>query len=330
MMSAELQMTAAPEITVVIPTHARPELLARAIRSVLAQTVAAIEVVVVLDGEDPATTRVLERFSDDRIRHITLERNSGGGRARNAGVSEARGEWIAFLDDDDEFLPHKLELQLAAAKKERGAALVVCQTVAHNEKSNQLWPARFPGEGESISEYLFCRRKLRQGEAFLQTSTYFVSRELAMRVPFRTDLARHQDWDWLLRMEAAGARVVAVAEPLTIYYHGGSGVSVSRSRGWRVSLEWGREVVLPQSRRAFSFFIATQCVSRISKDECWSGANFHELARECFVAGEVTPLSAALFGMFWMRAMLRSVKAVIGEASKSGWSRLFHQVETGL
>jgi glycosyltransferase involved in cell wall biosynthesis len=316
-------MCAAPEITVVIPTHARAELLARAIRSVLAQTFENFEIVVVLDGEDPASLRTVERFLDSRIRCVTLEANSGGSSARNAGVAAAHGEWIAFLDDDDEFLPRKLELQLAAAKSYFGeAALIVCRAIVRGDSGDVTWPERFPGAGESLSDYLFCRRKFRQGEGFLQTSTYFVSRSLALRIPFRTGLSRHQDWDWILRLESEGqARVVAVPEPLAIYYHGGAGPAVSRGRGWRTSLDWGREAVLPRSRRAYSYFLATQCVSRFGGDDCWSWRNFRELAREYFGAGRAEWMSAILLGMFWMRAMLRSVRAAGAGISRETKSR---------
>jgi len=301
-------MSFAPEVTVVIPTHARAELLARAIRSVLKQTFENFEIVVVLDGEDPATLRAVERFLDSRIRCVTLDENSGGGSARNAGVAAAQGEWIAFLDDDDEFQPRKLECQLRAAKcVPANSSLIVCEAIVRSEQGDKIWPGRFPGDGESLCDYLFCRSGLRQGEAFLQTSTYFVSRELAMRIPFRTGLARHQDWDWLLRLEDEGqVRVAAVEKPLTIYYQGGPGPAVSRAGGWQTSLDWGREAVLPRSRRAYSFLIATQCVSRFSEGDCWSWKNLLRLARECFIAGRVCWMSAFLFGMFWLRAMLRS------------------------
>lgn len=319
----EVSMHAAPEITVVIPTRARAELLARAIRSVLAQTFENFEIVVVLDGEDAATLRAVERFLDSRIRCVTLGGNSGGGRARNAGVAAADGEWIAFLDDDDEFLPGKLELQLAAAKRVPAkSSLIVCPAIVRSESREVIWPERFPAEGESLSDYLFCRSKLRQGQAFLQTSTYFVSRELAMRIPFRAGLARHQDWDWILRLESEGVRVLAMAKPLTVYYQGGAGPAVSRGGGWKTSLDWGREMVLPRSRRAYSFFIATQCVSRLDAEDCWSWENFRQLARECFVAGRANFLSTCLFGMFWLRTMLRSDRAAGSRTSRDAGARV--------
>ena len=103
-------------VSAVIPTRGRPELLQRAVRSALAQTLRAIEVVVVIDGEDPATSLALKEWThqDGRLRVLALPASVGGSDARNRGVEAASGEWIAFLDDDDEWLPGKLQAQLDA------------------------------------------------------------------------------------------------------------------------------------------------------------------------------------------------------------------------
>src|ERR1700678_4760251 len=105
-------------VSAVIPTRGRPELLCRAVRSALAQTLRQIEVVVVIDGEDPATSIALDELAqqDGRLRVLALGASVGGSAARNRGVDAASGEWIAFLDDDDEWLPGKLQAQFDAMK----------------------------------------------------------------------------------------------------------------------------------------------------------------------------------------------------------------------
>lgn len=100
-------------ISAVIPTRDRPELLLRATRSALAQTYKNLEVVVVIDGWSAATSKALESIVDKRLRVVTLNQSVGGGAARNEGVQHAKGDWIAFLDDDDEWLPEKLVKQAA-------------------------------------------------------------------------------------------------------------------------------------------------------------------------------------------------------------------------
>jgi glycosyltransferase involved in cell wall biosynthesis len=96
-----------PKVSVIIPTYNRPELLVQAVESVLAQTFKDLEVIVVDDGSEEGDIPPLTGITDDRIRFIRQE-HSGRSTARNQGIAEARGEFIAFLDDDDYYLPDKL------------------------------------------------------------------------------------------------------------------------------------------------------------------------------------------------------------------------------
>ena len=105
----------APVVSVIIPTRNRPTLVTRAVASALNQPGQSVEVVVVIDGPDSATVAALSVVAEPRLRVIELAERSGGARARNVGIEAARGKWVAFLDDDDEWLPHKLEKQLACA-----------------------------------------------------------------------------------------------------------------------------------------------------------------------------------------------------------------------
>jgi glycosyltransferase involved in cell wall biosynthesis len=93
-------MTPATLVSAVTPTFRRPNLVARAVDSALAQTVRDLEVVVVVDGGDRDTLRLLRRTRDARLRVIPVPRRLGPGDSRNHGVAAARGKWIAFLDDD--------------------------------------------------------------------------------------------------------------------------------------------------------------------------------------------------------------------------------------
>ena len=105
---------ASPRVSVVIPTYNRAHLLPRAVGSVLAQTFEDWELIIVDDGSEDDTSDVIAGFGDARIRCIRHERNQGAGAARNTALAAARGEYIAPLDDDDEFLPDAL-MELATA-----------------------------------------------------------------------------------------------------------------------------------------------------------------------------------------------------------------------
>lgn len=99
-----------PTLSVIIPTFNRAKYLDKAIESVLAQTYDDYEIVVIDDGSTDDTREILEPYID-QIRYLYQE-NAGVSAARNAGVKEAKGEWIAFLDSDDMWLPHKLACQM--------------------------------------------------------------------------------------------------------------------------------------------------------------------------------------------------------------------------
>lgn len=104
---------AEPRISVVIPTYQRPATCAAAVESALAQTLAPLEVLVCDDGSGDETPR---RFGDweredERVRYLRLPHSGRPAPGRNAGVRAARGDWVAFLDDDDRWRPGKLEIQ---------------------------------------------------------------------------------------------------------------------------------------------------------------------------------------------------------------------------
>src|SRR5436190_9018266 len=111
-------------VSVVIPTYNYARYLGAAIDSALQQTHAPLEVIVVDDGSTDDTPRLLDGYGD-RIR-VIRQKNSGVAAARNAGVREARGELIAFLDSDDLWKPRKLELQIARFEADPGLGLVHC------------------------------------------------------------------------------------------------------------------------------------------------------------------------------------------------------------
>lgn len=105
----------APQVSVVIPTHNRHGLLTLTLKTVLWQRNVDLEVIVVDDGSTDGTSVSLEGLGDRRVRLVRHETPQGVSTARNHGIDAARGEWIAFLDDDDLWAPNKLALQLQAA-----------------------------------------------------------------------------------------------------------------------------------------------------------------------------------------------------------------------
>jgi glycosyltransferase involved in cell wall biosynthesis len=104
------------KVSVIIPTYNRAAKVRSAIESVLAQTFSDLEVIVVDDGSSDGTGRILEEIFGDRIRYYP-QANQGASVARNKGIAEARGDWIAFLDSDDQWEMDKLEWQFKALER---------------------------------------------------------------------------------------------------------------------------------------------------------------------------------------------------------------------
>ena len=105
------------EVSVIIPTHNRSGLLSLTLRSVLWQRDVDVEVVVIDDGSTDDTAAMVGGVQDPRVRLLRHEVAQGVSAARNHGIAEARGRWVAFLDDDDLWAPDKLALQLEALKE---------------------------------------------------------------------------------------------------------------------------------------------------------------------------------------------------------------------
>ena len=251
-----------PLVSAVIPTRNRPEMVCRAVRCALSQTYRNLEVVVVIDGPDPATKEALEGFNEPRLRIVALSENVGGSEARNQGVRNARGEWIAFLDDDDEWLPEKIEKQLAAAATmSEPLSFVACQFVDRDRYGQRVFPMVNRNSDAPFSEYLLCRTGFFTGSGYVQTSTWLVSKQLADRCPFTPRLKRNQDLDWMLRaMSIPDAHFRLVREPLSIFNSVQHDGRVSKSADWEFHYRWAIENRRYFTRRALAYFLSTTCL----------------------------------------------------------------------
>jgi glycosyltransferase involved in cell wall biosynthesis len=252
-------------VTAVIPTRNRPELVCAAVWSVLDQSYRNIEVIVVVDGPDSDTIVRLQAFTDSRLRVVALTSNVGGSEARNIGAQQARGEWVAFLDDDDVWMPDKISKQLVVAGQSSSESpIVTSRFIAKRLKSEQIWPERRPNPGEATSEYLFCRRRITAREGFINTSTIMAKRELLLRHPFTAGLREHQEWDWLLRAtEDPQVSIEWVWEPLVVWDIAGDRKTVSGTNSWRQSHAWAKQMK-QMTPKAFLYFLAAQLAPRVN------------------------------------------------------------------
>jgi glycosyltransferase involved in cell wall biosynthesis len=199
-----------PFFSVVIPVYNRAADLSRAVASVLAQSEADFEIVVVDDGSTDDPAAALNRFADPRIVLIRQE-NRGGGAARNAGIDRARGRFVAFLDSDDVFLPHHLaalRALLEGSVKTAGYARI---QVDRGGGKVILKPPRAIREGEDMAEYLLCDR------GFVPTITLAVAAEDARTVRYHEALPDAEDTDFAIRLALAGVRFGMLPAPGAVW-----------------------------------------------------------------------------------------------------------------
>lgn len=225
------------KISVVVPTFNRADVLRRALVSILGQTLPPLEVVVVDDGSTDETERVVRELGSELIRYVRQPQRLGAQAARNRGIREAHGDWIAFQDSDDEWLPDKLERQVALIEDE--------WTVVHGRA---LVPGRDPMPRRRIPEDAL--DALLSGPApFLQAM--LVSRQALERIGGLDEhVPSYQEWDTALRL-AHTCRFVEPAEPVFVYHRGGAD-SISASpladiRGYERVIEKHRDEILARA-----------------------------------------------------------------------------------
>lgn len=207
-----------PTISVVIPTYNRQGSILNCIRSVQEQSVAVTEIIVVDDCSDDGTISVVRTVDDPRIRLVCLTHRSGAQSARNAGIREARGKWIAFLDSDDEWLPTKIERQLEVVNRVGNNPFVVVHTdcwISHRAGQEcTLW--NIPAvEGDEAYQ-----RLLAVGGPLFQA---MLTSRIALEEIGLLDEAvpSFQEWDTAIRL-AKICRFYHVKEPLFIYHRYGN------------------------------------------------------------------------------------------------------------
>lgn len=214
-------------ISVVIPAFNRARTIKYCLDSVLAQSLQPFEVIVVDDCSTDETVEIVRSFNDNIIRCIVLEKNSGAQAARNRGIREARGEWIAFQDSDDEWLPKKLEKQIAALAEVNFNLMTVvhtdCFRYDHQSGNRTLWELPLI-HGASVFSLMLAST----GTVF---PTILTSKAALEKIGFLDEsVPSFQEWDTSIRL-ARECRFVHIREPLFIYHlHGGETISKNKSR----------------------------------------------------------------------------------------------------
>lgn len=201
-------------ISVVIPTFNREKTIKNCLDSVLSQTFSPMEIIVVDDGSSDNTKEIIDNYSDERLRYTALQGNMGAQAARNRGIKDACGSWIAFQDSDDLWLDNKLEKQVDALSEVNFDPLTVIYT-----NSMQV---------DIDSKKKYCKNKpiINGDSAYTSLLTNFgpmfqgmlVSKIALQKIGYLDEnIQSWQEWDTSIRL-AKYCRFIYVDEPLFVYY----------------------------------------------------------------------------------------------------------------
>jgi glycosyltransferase involved in cell wall biosynthesis len=217
------------DVSVVIPAYNAQAVIGRAVESVLSQTIPPSEILVIDDGSTDCTGRAVAQYGD-KVRYIRQD-NAGASAARNRGIQEARGWWIAFLDADDQWLPNRLQRQAELLTRHTDLRWITgnfyrCDCGREHRQRFDITPQqqnciRKTLQGGEVFDSYFAAHRL---GAMGWTGTMLIRKGLLEEAGlFLPGQKRINDVDLWLRMAYQGARIGYVFEPLAIYHMGTAG-----------------------------------------------------------------------------------------------------------
>jgi len=243
----------AATVTVAITAYNAERTVMRALTSALEQTLRPVEILVVDDGSADGTVAAVEDMAarHDLIRLIRHDTNLGVAVARNRLIAEAKGDLLAFFDDDDESLPRRLEVQrdrILDYEAATGDALILCHTARrqvfpggrrHVEAAVGSHTDLPAPHGADMVQKILAGRRVRNGHGTCATSSQ-MARVSTYRALGGFDAAfrRYEDTDFCVRLAAAGGHFVGVAEPLVTQY-----MTVSDDKQLETELNYARAMV---------------------------------------------------------------------------------------
>lgn len=180
-------------ISIVIPLYNKEPIIEKTMMSVLSQDYSDFEVVVVDDGSTDNSVEKIEAIHDSRIRLIRQE-NGGPSKARNTGVKNAKGEWVLFLDADDELEPNSLAY-FANLTKKFSEIKFFCAPFYVSIGGHKSLSFQYVDGIVKDPFYEFCIRRVMP-----RTGSFICSRELCLAEPFNDNIRRYEDYEWLFRI----------------------------------------------------------------------------------------------------------------------------------
>lgn len=230
-MTGDIQSS--PRVSVILPTYNRARLIGRSIESVLQQSFADIELIVVDDGSTDATPEIIASIYDPRLRYIRLEKNGGVSAARNEGIRAARGEYLAFNDSDDCWLPGKLAAQVELMQKLASDFGLIISGVQRSEKNNLA--ALSAAAGAALPQ-ISANQIVRNPENYAYVQGWLARRSVVLQSGlFDETMTLWEDWELLIRI--ALRRKIAPHPMLTAFSESLPDSIVIRNKAWADSYE---------------------------------------------------------------------------------------------
>ncbi|WP_262208270.1 glycosyltransferase family 2 protein [Serratia proteamaculans] len=289
-------------VSVIIPTYGRSELLARAIDSVLAQTHRPLEIIVVDDNPQGDAQRLATRerlagyIERGQVIYYPRRYNGGGAQARNSGILRSRGEYIAFLDDDDYYHPQKIARQLAFMQRgDYDVSLCDMDILKDGQISAEHY---YRARCEGLEDFMLA------GVAY--TPMIMLRRSMAIAVRGFFNTPRYQDHIFLYRLLAAGAKVGTLHERLAVHNdHDGERITSSPKGviGYRNKMQFEQRLMPQISTRARNIMrLRHTCInSRIITD----GKN--RLAGVLYGLKGIVYVNSGLMAGVYMKNIIRNV-----------------------
>jgi len=216
---------ASTSVSVIIPAYNSEQFIRRAIDSVLAQTHPATEIIVVDDGSTDRTGEIVQSYGPP-VQYVP-QANAGPGAARNTGIKAAKGEWIAFLDSDDEWLPEKLQVQLDILQRHPELVWATSNFIRCLCEDNRRGPEMDPAQAEKLlagREHIESYFTAYIAGAGGWTGSKIVHRTVFDRVGlFQVGLHRTEDMDLWCRIAFCWPQIGYSPQPLAIYHMGVAG-----------------------------------------------------------------------------------------------------------
>lgn len=179
-------------ISVIIPLYNKEKIIERSLESVLSQDYEDFEVVIVNDGSTDHSMEIVRSIQDPRVVLIDQE-NGGPSKARNTGVKHAKGEWIVFLDADDELLPNTLSHFNTLIEDYPKASMIVCPFYTDNGVSRKLWRLKVGWQVNPFKAHFF-------DVFYTRTGNFICSKELLYKHSFNVNLRRYEDFELWFRL----------------------------------------------------------------------------------------------------------------------------------